>query len=1068
MDHKYISYTGLKRFFYTRILKQINLKIDKTNGDISNTKIRSVDTIETKFPIPAAGETVKRFLGKVITFLRNIKPLESSVSYYVATTGSDITGEGTSVKPFKTIQYTISLIPKNLNGYTATINIDDGTYDESISINGYHSGILVIKSLNSPETLNTLCRVKKATVANCDARIQFHGLYFTQTDDVALSVTGCDMVFVKACQAIDSATSSYAFDFTYSTARLNSCKSLNHRNCIRSYLSDISSESWAESSATEWGISVSGGKLSKVGNQPSGTYGYETIQDGGAIVSKYGAQLGTLQGNLTLYVSPTGSNTTGDGTSAKPFKTIQYALNMIPRDLGGYTAIIQIADGVYDEEVKLAGYSGGIIAIKSSSSPEALNTVCSVRRIYAADCSARLQFYGLYLTQQNDDAFYATGCVSVFAIACQATNIANSSCGFNFVYSTARLSGCKCTNHQMCCRSYLSNVTSEYWVSSIASTYGLFAEKGGMIFKVGEQPSGTAQTLECVKTGGIIVDQYGVVLRGSLQNNVTLYVNPSTGNDSNDGTSKQPFKTIMKAVNTLPKDLGGYTAMIYIGYGTYADEYISIDGFKNGTLDIQGGNITETIVSPKNIRVTNNSCLIRMWAFTITSVATPYLDSYIFLYNSTSVYIYDCIITRSTSSQYAISHCGGHLKIRNITFNNFMQCLYLTNETNSIDSILNNTTCIDFGCYGAGNSNFARVDSGAILSICSKSRDSLYFTLDSSTNNGGLVVKQNGSTIESLTANLNILVDKKSSSPDDFLTLNSALRSLPKDLGGKTVVIQLSSENASNEDIIISDFKNGILDIQMAPHESDYTASLGRITIRNCTAQILLTDIELGLSIGTPVAVLITDCPNVQLENVIITYATSSYDGFQIARSNVTMINCQVSSRKNGIKVYEQSNVALGGCFIMDNKVGIQSSESCIVTIMDNTQVSYNGKNFDTGNGAKVFKENGTQISEIVNSGLSCTWGTIGGGIVRNGITGGTGMITVQLRITLSTALASGTNYTITGFPKPPLDIACAAGDQSNTKNCYIDSTGRFIFNPLNNVNSGSVLVFNCTYLTTS
>jgi len=79
MDFKYLSYAGLKRFFYTKILKLINLKIDKTNGDISNTKVRSVDTISTEFPDPVAGENTKTFLGKVKKCLADWKAIKSTL-----------------------------------------------------------------------------------------------------------------------------------------------------------------------------------------------------------------------------------------------------------------------------------------------------------------------------------------------------------------------------------------------------------------------------------------------------------------------------------------------------------------------------------------------------------------------------------------------------------------------------------------------------------------------------------------------------------------------------------------------------------------------------------------------------------------------------------------------------------------------------------------------------------------------------------------------------------------------------------------------------------------------------
>lgn len=295
MDHKYLSYEGLKRFFYTKILKQINLKIDKTNGDISNTKIRSVDTIETKFPIPAAGETAKQFLGKVLTFLKNIKPLESNVTYYVSTESGSDSNDGTSAKPFKTIKRTLDAIPRDLGGFTATIQIADGTYDEEVKVTGYYNGVLDIKSQSNPDTLNTLCRIVRINISNCAAKVQFYGLYLAQKDAVAFTAGSCNMIYIKACQAIESATTSYAFDFTYTTARLFGCKCMYHRYCCRSYFSDVSSEEWISSSATDYGLLAErGGKIAKTGSQPSGDIRNESTSNGGMIVEANGTQIGNI------------------------------------------------------------------------------------------------------------------------------------------------------------------------------------------------------------------------------------------------------------------------------------------------------------------------------------------------------------------------------------------------------------------------------------------------------------------------------------------------------------------------------------------------------------------------------------------------------------------------------------------------------------------------------------------------------------------------------------------------------------------------------------------------------
>lgn len=66
-----------------------------------------------------------------------------------------------------------------------------------------------------------------------------------------------------------------------------------------------------------------------------------------------------------------------------------------------------------------------------------------------------------------------------------------------------------------------------------------------------------------------------------LAGNLALYVNGSTGSDSNPGTESLPFATITAALNSIPKNLGGYTATINIAAGTYPAG-IRIEGFYGG------------------------------------------------------------------------------------------------------------------------------------------------------------------------------------------------------------------------------------------------------------------------------------------------------------------------------------------------------------------------------------------------------------------------------------------------------------------------------------------------------
>ena len=79
-----------------------------------------------------------------------------------------------------------------------------------------------------------------------------------------------------------------------------------------------------------------------------------------------------------------------------------------------------------------------------------------------------------------------------------------------------------------------------------------------------------------------------------LDRNLTLYVNADSGNDSSDGLSAGSAKrTITGALNTLPRDLGGYTATIKLYGGTLtADTYsINENRTRNGIVCIDGTNM---------------------------------------------------------------------------------------------------------------------------------------------------------------------------------------------------------------------------------------------------------------------------------------------------------------------------------------------------------------------------------------------------------------------------------------------------------------------------------------------
>ncbi len=123
----------------------------------------------------------------------------------------------------------------------------------------------------------------------------------------------------------------------------------------------------------------------------------------------------------TLHVAKTGSDTTGDGSEAKPFLTIQKALNSLPRLLLS-RATIMVHAGVYEENVYVAIFTGN----ESLNIKAANGETVSVKTIdISTVCLAGgVSVVGLVLTgTSNDNYKWSLRCQS-----CNAINIESVTC----------------------------------------------------------------------------------------------------------------------------------------------------------------------------------------------------------------------------------------------------------------------------------------------------------------------------------------------------------------------------------------------------------------------------------------------------------------------------------------------------------------------------------------------------------------------------------------------------------------------------------------------------------------
>lgn len=81
-----------------------------------------------------------------------------------------------------------------------------------------------------------------------------------------------------------------------------------------------------------------------------------------ALFDSIAADIG-LTADITVFVSKSGSDTLGNGSSSNPYLTIMKAVNSLPKNLNGKKAIINIAAGTYSETVTFANFASGVLTV---------------------------------------------------------------------------------------------------------------------------------------------------------------------------------------------------------------------------------------------------------------------------------------------------------------------------------------------------------------------------------------------------------------------------------------------------------------------------------------------------------------------------------------------------------------------------------------------------------------------------------------------------------------------------------------------------------------------------------
>lgn len=130
----------------------------------------------------------------------------------------------------------------------------------------------------------------------------------------------------------------------------------------------------------------------------------------------------------TIYVNAADGNDANSGSQSDPFKTIQAAINSLPKNLGGASSTIRVAEGVYEEDLLISGfYNGYFYRPFSIIGSDKLDETRIVRSITIANNAAGIIISGINVYSAQNASFASLFTVSASEAVIQYGIIKNES-----------------------------------------------------------------------------------------------------------------------------------------------------------------------------------------------------------------------------------------------------------------------------------------------------------------------------------------------------------------------------------------------------------------------------------------------------------------------------------------------------------------------------------------------------------------------------------------------------------------------------------------------------------------
>ena len=165
-----------------------------------------------------------------------------------------------------------------------------------------------------------------------------------------------------------------------------------------------------------------------------------TPGSGAITAGDIGAATAPLLSDVILYVNGTSGSDSNPGTQSEPFKTIQAAVDSLPKNLGEHSATIKILPGVYDEDILFYGFYNGYspvnnnfdgIFITSDSDPVEIRSLSFINCLVASILAANIKIIGGVSTSKI--GVRVVGCPHVVLSVCEINGCTKGlSCGTYF------------------------------------------------------------------------------------------------------------------------------------------------------------------------------------------------------------------------------------------------------------------------------------------------------------------------------------------------------------------------------------------------------------------------------------------------------------------------------------------------------------------------------------------------------------------------------------------------------------------------------------------------------------